>query len=334
MDILGYKDYLKNNPEKTQEYLDTILDAVEKAKKSVFNFENETMPMYQIDGGLRLKIFSDNILLCMPFGEGKDEIRRAIVFLIAVASIQRGLVLQHGLIMRGGITEGELFINEDMVFGQGLIDAVSLESSTEYPCVSVSDQIQKHLFSLLHDVTDQYEKTKQIVRRKMRQEQLSPAEQSFLDDNLENVSMEVYYMRTLNVLLRRFEKETAFLSYLFDLTFEKILGYEFAMFLNNIAAENPNRFPGLLGTLDDIRIILLAHKEIVMSRIKEYCHYDDIDKTDKAAISVRESIIRKYNWLLRYHNNICMECNFKQGLFLYQYGCDQNVLGLIIKIRQ
>ena len=128
MDILGYKDYLKNNPSKSQEYLDTILNAIEKVKVSVSNFENETMSMFQMDGGLRLKIFSDNILLCMPVGDGKDEIRRAIVFLIAVASVQRGMVLQHGLIMRGGITFGDLFINEDIVFGQGLIEAVSLET--------------------------------------------------------------------------------------------------------------------------------------------------------------------------------------------------------------
>lgn len=331
MDILGYKDYLKSAPDKSQEYLNTILDAIKKVKQSVSIFENRTMPMFRIDGGLRYKVFSDNILLCMPVGEGKDEIRRAIVFLIIVASIQRGLVLQHGLIVRGGITSGDLFINDDIVYGQGLIDAVTLEKTAEYPCVIVSDSLQKELSALRRDVGSEYQKVKEIVQRINKTGEATKEEDQYLSNNLEQVAREVYYSRSLQELLRYYENEKAFVNYLFDLSFNTLLGYEFAAFVNKVAAENPGNYKGLVETYEDYYGILLAHKEMVMKKVNAYCHYNDVDKTDKAAVTAREKIIHKYIWLLRYHNTMCTERKFPQGILLHKFGCDQNVLRLIVK---
>ena len=331
MDILGYKDYLKKYPNKSQEYLNTILDAIEKAKQSVSIFENETMPMFGIEGGLRFKIFSDNILLCMPVGDGADEIRRAIVFLIAAASIQRGLVLQHGLIVRGGVTSGELFINEDVVYGEGLIEAVALEEAAEYPCVIVSDSLQRDLSSLLHDVGAEYQIIKAIVQRMKSNDKVSDEDDQYLSDHLEQVTREVYYRSSLHELLRNYEKEKGFVNYLFNLSFNTLLGYEFAAFVNKVAAENPEKYKGLVETDEDYYSILAMHKKVVLKKVNDHCHYNDIDKTDTDAIKVRENIIRKYIWLLRYHNSMCMERKFSQGLFSYKFGCDQNVLRLIVK---
>ena len=332
MDILGYKDYLKSAPDKSQEYLNTILDAIKKVKQSVSIFENRTMPMFRIDGGLRYKVFSDNIMLCMPVGEGKDEVRRAIVFLIFVASIQRGLVLQHGLIVRGGITSGDLFINDDIVYGQGLIDAVTLEQTAEYPCIIVSDSLQKELSALRRDLGAEYQKVKEIVQRINKTGEATKEEDQYLSNNLEQVAKEVYYSSSLRELLRYYENEKAFINYLFDLSFNTLLGYEFAAFVNKVAAENPEKYKGLVETYEDYYAILSAHKEIVLDKVNHYCNYNDIDKTNKAAIIEREKIIRKYIWLLRYHYTMCLERKFPAGIFPYQFGCDSTVLRTIVKI--
>ena len=332
MDILGYKEYLKNNPDKAQEYLNTILDAVERAKISVSNFESKTMPMYQMDGGLRLKIFSDNILLCMPVGNGKDEICRAIVFLIAVASIQRGMVLQHGLITRGGITLGELFINEDIVFGQGIIDAVSLEAKAEYPCIIVSDELPKKLHSLLSDVTEQYNKIRTLIQKQEQHVDFSSEEKKYLDDNLVNVVKEVYYYRSLQELMLHFDKEPVFLNYLFDLSFTNLLGIAFENYVAQIAKNEPKKFKDLIGTNEDYAAILLAHKDIVINKVVTYCHYRDIDKSNALLIAAREKVIRKYIWMLRFHIHMCERLNFKQGMFAFRFGCDPDVLRQIVEI--
>ena len=331
MDILGYKDFLKSKHKKPEQYLQTILDAVERVKGNVSAFQN-TANMFHIDGDLKLKIFSDNILLCLSVENGDEEIQRAIVFLLEVASIQRGLALAHGLLVRGGITIGELYIDEDLVFGQGLIDAVELEAKAEFPCIVVSDEIKKFLSGMLQDVTQPYQKIKEIVQKEKRKEALSDAEKTFLSEKLEQVALEVYHTQSLRELLRHFDNETAFLNYLFDLSFANLLGYEFAEYLNQVAAKDPKKYKDMVETDEDYYAILWAHREMVIKKVKEYCNYNDLDKTDQKAILQREKIIRKYAWLLRYHVSMCQERKFQQGLFPFRFGCDETVLRQIVEV--
>ena len=91
LDILGYKDVLKNNPQEADVFLNKILDAVEKMKKSISYYRDVAKQFFGVEGGLKLRVFSDNILLCLPVKQGKEELKRGIVFLLSVALIQRGL---------------------------------------------------------------------------------------------------------------------------------------------------------------------------------------------------------------------------------------------------
>ena len=332
MDILGYKDYLKNHPDESEKYLATILNAIEHVKGSVSSFQNVVTDMFKIESGIKIKIFSDNILLCLPVKQSRDEIRRAIVFLLLVASIQRGLVLQHGLLIRGGVTIGELFINEDIVFGNGLIDAVSLEAQAEYPCIIVSKKTQEFLSEMLDDITEQYKKARPIMQKDFKKEPLTDEERKYLNENLEKIVKIFYYKRTLQILTRYYKNESAFINYLFDLSLDSLFGYEFAEYLRMLAAKKPKQFSHIIEVRDNIYNILLAHKDIVLNKVKENCNYNNIDKTNSIDVSHREKIIRKYIWLLRYHINMCEEMKFKQGFFAYQFGCDPNCMRIIIKV--
>ena len=331
LDILGYKDFLKNKPEQSEQYLQTILDAVEKVKHNVSAFQNTTN-MFHINGELKLKIFSDNIVLCLPVGEGSDEVRRAIVFLLEVASIQRGLIIEHGLLVRGGIATGDLFINEDMVFGQGLIDAVDLEAQAEFPCIVASEETQQSLFRLLHSVKNEYQRVKEIAQKEKRQEPLTKEEKQFLSEHLAEVALALYHTRSLGELLKRFDKETVFLNYLFDMSFSNLFGTGFAEYLNQAAAKDPKKYESIVGTVENYPAILLAHREMVIQRVQDYCHYRDVDKTDQTAVLQREKVIRKYVWLLRYHISMCRQRKFEPGLFSFKFNCDKNVLRQIVEI--
>ncbi len=332
MDILGYKNYLKTNPEKTEQYLNTILDAVDRVKGNISSFKTVAAEKFQIKGELKLKVFSDNILLCLPVKRGNDEVRRAIAFLLSVALIQRGLVLQHGLIVRGGITTGKLFINDDIVFGQGLVDAVELEKSAEYPCVIVSPETQKYLFGLRHDVADSYQRIKEIVEKEYHQQQISEDEKTFLNENLGYVTKEVYYLNSFKQLIRQYDNENAFINYLFDFSISTILGYRFAEYVGKAATRDPEKYKGIVETHENYFDILLAHKDFLIKNIKDYCNYDGIDKNDQNAIQQREKIIKKCVWLLRYHISMCSECGFKMGLFVHKFSCDKDVLRLIVRV--
>lgn len=333
MDILGYKDYLKTKPEESEQYLQTILDAINHVKESTTVFK-KTSEQFQIEGELKYKVFSDNILLCLPFEQSENEIRRATVFLIMVASIQRGLALSHGLLVRGGVTLGDLFINDDIVFGQGLVDAVELESKTEHPCITVSDNFLSFLSGCLKKVDGDFQTIMELLKKEKLQGFVSKEETAFLSENTAPVSSDYVCERSLQELIRHYDKESHYLNYLFNLSFPHLLGTEHAQLLELEAAKDPKKFEGIVGTYNDVRIHLWAHKAIVVQKIKEYCNYNDVDKSDSKAVAQRESIIRKYLWLLRYHNGACAENGFFEGLCIHKIDHDLNFLRLVVKVEE
>lgn len=94
-----------------------------------------------------IKVFSDNVVIAQRINEEKlcDQI---ISIVNLVALIQFEAFFQFDYPLRGGITIGDLYIDNSIVWGTGLIDAYKLESTVaNYPRVLVSK-----------DVFNQYEK--------------------------------------------------------------------------------------------------------------------------------------------------------------------------------
>ncbi|WP_271970318.1 hypothetical protein [Romboutsia sp. 1001216sp1] len=73
----------------------------------------------------KIKIFTDNMVVAYPIkGDGEKELDE---ILENVAEYQFKLSLE-GLFVRGGISMGDFYINEDIVFGPALLDAHNTES--------------------------------------------------------------------------------------------------------------------------------------------------------------------------------------------------------------
>jgi hypothetical protein len=71
------------------------------------------------------KTFTDNIVIGFPITrDGESEMGNALLHL---GSMQLKLV-QSGFFIRGGIAIGDLYIDNDIVYGNGLIDAYKAES--------------------------------------------------------------------------------------------------------------------------------------------------------------------------------------------------------------
>ena len=125
-DILGYKEFFRQHPDKVPELLNSIHNAIQRTKEHISILRQSPLlgEFAQID--IRERLFSDNILLCMETSDDRLEPVRSLAFIKAVSDIQRGFVLDYGLFVRGGIVKGQLSFNDDYVFGQGVIDAVSM----------------------------------------------------------------------------------------------------------------------------------------------------------------------------------------------------------------
>jgi len=113
VDILGYRGLLKSDN-----------DLLIKVKYLLSEIVIGKMYGYT-NNPFKYKIFSDNIIIGIKIDENK-----ALERLIGFASRMQSKALLHfGFLMRGSIVRGDLYIDQDIVFGDALVRAYILESS-------------------------------------------------------------------------------------------------------------------------------------------------------------------------------------------------------------
>lgn len=94
----------------------------------------------------KVKIFSDNIIIAIPCDpNASDDTNPIIVFnrIVALMGMLQRIFLEKGIFVRGGITYGELFIDDVMVWGEALLEAYNLENSeAKYPRIIISERMK------------------------------------------------------------------------------------------------------------------------------------------------------------------------------------------------
>ncbi|AIY80161.1 hypothetical protein FDC58_04505 [Clostridium botulinum] len=95
----------------------------------------------------KIKIYTDNMIVGYPINDdGEEELDE---ILDNVSEYQFNLSLE-GLFVRGGVSVGEFYINEDIVFGPALLDAHNTESELAcYPRIVLDyktvNRLQKYI---------------------------------------------------------------------------------------------------------------------------------------------------------------------------------------------
>lgn len=132
IDLLGTKAHMQNNDDFFKDVYTAFSSAVVACNKAVFFSEH----------GVKLKIFSDNILIAYPIADMEDknnvlELFRSMDFLVRILTV---LLLQKNILFRGAITVNKLTINDVMVWGPGLNEIVDLEENIAiFPRIIFSD---------------------------------------------------------------------------------------------------------------------------------------------------------------------------------------------------
>ena len=154
LDILGYKEIMRDES-RVNSLFDAVSSIVEKAKLYINEFtdmDGENGKKFgngeTIINTLKYRAFSDNIVIsCELYPQSDDKFQNwvnavAIATVAMVqADIQIELLINHGLLSRGGMTIGDYYIDSEFVFGQGLVDAFRLEQNAEYPRIVVDDEV-------------------------------------------------------------------------------------------------------------------------------------------------------------------------------------------------
>ncbi|MDE7298188.1 MAG: hypothetical protein K2N94_05090, partial [Lachnospiraceae bacterium] len=148
VDLLGYRKFFKNNPDKAENFLKDIHEAIQNTKAYLQEVHSSYLVGDISQVSIQIKMFSDNIFLCLERCSSSMEYLRFLIFIAIVADIQQNFILQYGLFLRGGITIGTLSFNDDFVFGQGLIDVVELEEKAVYPRIIIGPAALDYVLQL------------------------------------------------------------------------------------------------------------------------------------------------------------------------------------------
>ena len=89
VDLLGYKNFFEKHADQVSDFLKTIQCAIEKTKGTVSKTNLSTIMSTYAEMEVKIKIFSDNILLCLKTGSEEVESIRLLTFLALIADIQR-----------------------------------------------------------------------------------------------------------------------------------------------------------------------------------------------------------------------------------------------------
>jgi len=141
LDLLGIKNRIK---EKEQCEL-----AMNKLH-NLYTFSMDTTKEIQIQENkdIKFKIFSDNIIIAKKISvEKKQRVRDIKSLLMCTGHFQELAASDSvGWMLRGGITIGELFIDDVMVWGEALVKAYYLEDKVaNYPRVIIDDNVVKEI---------------------------------------------------------------------------------------------------------------------------------------------------------------------------------------------
>ena len=323
VDLLGYKDFFENHADQVPDFLKTIQAAIETTKVNVSKTNLSTIMSTYADMDVKIKIFSDNILLCLKTGSAEVEIIRLLTFLALVADIQRSFISEYGLFLRGGVTIGEMFINDSFVFGQGLIDSVSMEARANHPRIILSQPIVDFL-SRRHYISDcEIQSCTDISNKFQCEEKISAQEETFFATHAPQIFNELFSSQWKYALVIEDSDGENILNYLYNLNIKDMVceaQWEGIMKLINIYF--PQDYDTVISDGYNYAEMLQRHKENVKKKLLEYGNYDDIATSDIKSADVREHVFKKYLWVMKFHNFVAQKENLLECMINAQVNCD------------
>ena len=274
-DVLGYKEAFKKSEDISAKLVEAIEQSIDLMKQIVSIVNDPSIDTLEEKSKIEYKVFSDNVLICRKKTEYLLSEFDLVYFLRFIATIQRVFCENHHLIVRGGITKGPLYLAKDFVAGKALIDVVELENNAIFPRIVVDDCILSELNPKIQN--DFLKKSIETLYRDLLIKDTDG--KSFLN-----------YIIVYDAWVP-FPKEGS--------QSESVESFEELEKLNRegrlrIPAYNPE-------CRKDVFVILKKHKDFVKKNVNEYSQSSN-DETEEAK---RLKILKKYLWLVSFHNKIC-----------------------------
>lgn len=144
VDILGFTELsseaLKNNNG------DKFLNQLKSALSLAYARIRDQSIKHDKSEAFKIKVFTDNIVVGYPIALsslGKGESELGDIFSI-FSEFQVALSME-GFLVRGGISFGEHYMDDDIVFGKASLEAINQDKGGGSPCISLAPSAIKQL---------------------------------------------------------------------------------------------------------------------------------------------------------------------------------------------
>ncbi len=125
LDILGFSSAIADAHKQSNE--DQLLSRLQDALKEAKPYLDDPLPENdEFEGLWESRFFTDNLVIGVPiYFDGEGDLGSSFL----VAALYQYVLIKHGFFVRGAISIGQLFMDEDVVFGSGLLEAHDAESN-------------------------------------------------------------------------------------------------------------------------------------------------------------------------------------------------------------
>lgn len=132
-DILGYKAYFEDKENDIISFLHSIIEISR-------DFINSTTPGQVFSNIFITKTFSDNFIIMIEENRYDDyQNVKSLAYIVAI--LQLRFLEKYNILIRGGITKGNGYVDNNIVFGEGLVRAVQLEETASFPRVIIDEKL-------------------------------------------------------------------------------------------------------------------------------------------------------------------------------------------------
>lgn len=141
MDILGFSELINQyDSDISSTLLQDIQESFALAKTHLL--ENNLSGNKEVIKHLKYQTFSDNICISIPYFDNENDFISNFNLLSAYVRGFQSLMMTKGIFMRGGISIGSYYADNNIIFSKGLVNAYNLESKKAiYPRVIIDDII-------------------------------------------------------------------------------------------------------------------------------------------------------------------------------------------------
>jgi hypothetical protein len=146
IDILGFSSIIQQyDSDPTSNILNELHDTLELAVKVSIENMVDSKAQTDLKEFLEYRMFSDCICISLPYIEYGNDFHIQFHSLATVVKSYQLSMMQKGFFVRGGISVGSFFANEQMIFSGGLVSAYKLEQVAGYPVIAVDKPVLERL---------------------------------------------------------------------------------------------------------------------------------------------------------------------------------------------